>query len=505
MGIPVYFKTLITDYQDIILEKNKLNDIHSLFLDLNCLIHPCCQKCIKDDMIDETIMIESIIDSIRLLIEYTGVTDLLFIAIDGVAPKGKMRQQRGRRYKSAYENKKWDTNAISPGTFFMNHLNHHLKEFQKGLKSLKCIVSDSNERGEGEHKILDYIRNHPNEKRNVIYGLDADLIMLSLVSQRKNIYLLRERTEYNIEDTGNEYIYLRIDELRKCLLETINSKGKEEQIIDDYIFLCFLLGNDFVLHIPSLNLRYGAHDKLIKVYQKLQERYSGYYQLIDRKLKHIIHLPFLKEFILELSFIEKDLLYHQKNIRKKQYNKIYGKYNELYKDFQKYCKSQIQIRKSNSENKTENITMEDIYNYQQYSTYSEENISMMIVNLPLLENKDIQNYYHHKANDINDYIQSLLWCAHYYFRGCIHWRWSTKSLRAPYLRDLMNELDNYTHLEIEENSNEYTIKEQLEYIFPSRSHQLHDMNCGSKEYILIPDLYHKRYLWECEIEFIDIN
>ena len=57
-----------------------------------------------------------------------------------------MRQQRGRRYKSAYENKKWDTNAISPGTFFMNLLNHHLKEFKKGLKALKCIVSDSNER-----------------------------------------------------------------------------------------------------------------------------------------------------------------------------------------------------------------------------------------------------------------------------------------------------------------------------------------------------------------------
>jgi len=41
MGIPVYFKTLITDYQDTIIHKGKLNDIQSVFFDLNCLIHPC--------------------------------------------------------------------------------------------------------------------------------------------------------------------------------------------------------------------------------------------------------------------------------------------------------------------------------------------------------------------------------------------------------------------------------------------------------------------------------
>ena len=43
MGIPVYFKTLVSHYQDTILCKSKINNIHSLFLDLNCLIHPCCQ------------------------------------------------------------------------------------------------------------------------------------------------------------------------------------------------------------------------------------------------------------------------------------------------------------------------------------------------------------------------------------------------------------------------------------------------------------------------------
>ena len=43
MGIPVYFKTLIKDYENTILKKDKLTLCNSLFLDLNCAIHPCCQ------------------------------------------------------------------------------------------------------------------------------------------------------------------------------------------------------------------------------------------------------------------------------------------------------------------------------------------------------------------------------------------------------------------------------------------------------------------------------
>ena len=49
MGIPVYFKTLVSEYQDTILHKNKINDINFLFLDLNCLIHPCCRGLTDED------------------------------------------------------------------------------------------------------------------------------------------------------------------------------------------------------------------------------------------------------------------------------------------------------------------------------------------------------------------------------------------------------------------------------------------------------------------------
>ena len=73
MGIPVYFKTLVQEYENTILNKEKLSQCNSLFLDLNCAIHPCCQG-----ETDESIMIQKIIDKINELVDYTNVTDLLY-------------------------------------------------------------------------------------------------------------------------------------------------------------------------------------------------------------------------------------------------------------------------------------------------------------------------------------------------------------------------------------------------------------------------------------------
>ena len=148
MGIPVYFKTLINEYQDDILITKKIDHVEALFLDLNCLIHPCCRG-----ETDESVMIQKVLDGITKLIEYSGVQRLVYLAVDGVAPMGKMKQQRMRRYKSILEKKgQWDTNAISPGTFFMNRLNDSLDKYE--YRDIQIITSNSSERGEGEHKIL---------------------------------------------------------------------------------------------------------------------------------------------------------------------------------------------------------------------------------------------------------------------------------------------------------------------------------------------------------------
>ena len=141
MGIPVYFKTLVSKYQDTILHKGKLDKINYLFLDLNCLIHPCCRN-----LTDELDMYKNILDSIHKIIDIVKPKDMVYIAIDGPCPKPKMIQQRLRRFKSAKEKKVWDTNKITPGTLFMEHLENYL------LKNIKILLSTK----KGRHEITTY-------------------------------------------------------------------------------------------------------------------------------------------------------------------------------------------------------------------------------------------------------------------------------------------------------------------------------------------------------------
>ena len=501
MGIPVYFKTLISDYGDTILHKDIYDDINHLFFDLNCLIHPCARG-----LNDESEIIDKILFEIDKLIQYTGVKYTIYIAIDGVAPKMKMKQQRMRRHKSALERKyntesSWNTNAISPGTKFMKTLNIRLiKHFGKHKN---IILDDSDNRGEGEHKILHYILNNDLEGKICIYGLDADLIQLSLVSQKNNIVLLRETTDYNIENTDSEYIYLKIDSLKKHLLESFHLRRivKESIIIDDYIFMCFLLGNDFMNHISSLNLRYGGHDVIVDTYSKLQDRYGGYFRLIDRRLPNIIHMTFFKEFISELSSLESDMITKTIMIRKRQRWKISNQYYNDYQCFKKFI-----LEHDENENSIDSgcLSLEDIYRFQCNTTSDKDSVKKMIENLPILESeKEFKRYklLEYDSEECKDYLDTLVHTTHYYFNKCINWRYSSSKSKGPLLTHLSKFIQNYK-IDIERNNKEYSNKEQLSYIFPRDSHHLHEYDIIGKEYKMIVDLKFNRYMWECHLEFI---
>lgn len=49
-----------------------------------------------------------------------------------------------------------------------------------------------------------------------------------------------------------------------------------ELAIDDWIFMIFFVGNDFLPHIPSLEIREGAIDMLLKIWKQDLARMGGY-------------------------------------------------------------------------------------------------------------------------------------------------------------------------------------------------------------------------------------
>jgi 5'-3' exoribonuclease 2 len=266
-------------------------------------------------------------------------------------------------------------------------------------------------------------------------------------------------------------------------------KVDKERIIDDYIFICFLLGNDFINHSLSLNIRYNGYEILLSVYKYLQDKYQGYYNIVDRRIPNIISLYFLKEFIHELSKREKSSIQNIISIRNKQYRKIYGEYSH-----------EFNILMRNRKNNNQYFTLDELYKYQ-FKNNNDDRIKDMITNLPLLLKTD--NYMkEYNSLCCEDYLDSLVWTCHYYFKKCINWRWETKYNEGVNFVNFNKYLDSINYITIKENNKEFTNKEQLEYILSSDNNKLHEYNFKKREYKLLINMNNNRYLWECKLDFI---
>ena len=288
MGIPYYFYSLTQKYNNII-SNNKPTGLDLYCIDFNGIIHNVAQDIIKNysnpandsgnsnDIIENEI-IEGVWVRIKYYINNYKATKYIICA-DGVAPLAKMFQQRKRRYLNIYKNIldnvniTWDTNAITPGTMFMEKLNTYIRRnINDDRNKNKIIYSGSDECGEGEHKIFKMIKDTPVDDKIIIHGLDADLIILSLMSRKENIYLMREMKDPHTNNIV--YNYLNIKELRKailCELKTnwdINFEYNDDDLIETYCTACSILGNDFIPHLLTIELKNNGIDTLLSATKK---------------------------------------------------------------------------------------------------------------------------------------------------------------------------------------------------------------------------------------------
>lgn len=301
MGIPSYYKRLIDRYPKLVQKRVDGMQSDVLLMDFNCLIY----QCVRGDTIPqyseetrltwEAAVLEAVKSYTVKVWNTAGRPSKVFIGVDGVVPMAKIRQQRLRRFKSRWlaamelevsvrkpGEEVWDTNAITPGTEFMEKLARALKSLAAARPG--WVVSAADEPGEGEQKLMAWVRGHAKElidKKVVVYGLDADLIVLSLIGVAREVpgvagwKLLRELTEFQGgKAEGGVFGTLDVVELLSILRPPGMSAA---EYMLEYTCGMSFLGNDFLPHSLSVKMRDGGHDIMC---QALSNLHSAGYRLV---------------------------------------------------------------------------------------------------------------------------------------------------------------------------------------------------------------------------------
>lgn len=322
MGIPKFFRYISERWpltsQEV--EAPEMIEFDNLYLDMNSILHNCTH--FNDGTIShltEEQMFGAIFAYIDHLFNTIKPQKVFYMAIDGVAPRAKMNQQRARRFRTAVENEEilkkavangdpipkepaFDSNAITPGTVFMARVTENLKYYinqkvstDSNWQKVKVILSGHEVPGEGEHKIMEYIRvqraqpGYDINTRHCVYGLDADLIMLGLCSHEPHFAILREEVtfgrhqEHSQDLTKQKFFLLHISLVREYLelefrdlADTINFDYDFDRVLDDFILIMYVIGNDFLPNLPDLHLNKGAFPLLLETFKESMRRTDGY-------------------------------------------------------------------------------------------------------------------------------------------------------------------------------------------------------------------------------------
>lgn len=476
MGVPGFFAWLLRYYKNnkIITQTLEKRKVDILYLDANCLFHPQCFKILdenphwKSSEKLENKMMKRIIKYIDFLIESVNPAEL-YIAVDGVAPMAKMNQQRKRRFRSRDDmilnnsikerygkpiTNPWSNTVITPGTSFMEKLNKILVDYI-ATKNIPITYSSYHTPGEGEHKILADIRKNNSKRTCVIYGLDADLIFLALSCNKENIFLMREVVHFGKSkkhnnksnnnnnnnksnnaitvDVSEDLNYVSIDLLRhylnKMFYEKIKKKSRNKVRLNtsidftpDFIMLMYLLGNDFLPHIPSIDIKVRGIDYLIDCY------ISTYIHLKTNLLKNASnqHAPHINNMFFGM------LLKRIANGEEYYFREILPRHKQKSATYQK-CRSS------------------DPYEIEVYNLKFMKNMN---IEDPIQLSNDYtkdrsykpryyEHYYgaiEHQSDYINqlcdEYLRGVKWTTEYYFNKCASWRWQYQYSHGPFISDI---------------------------------------------------------------------
>jgi 5'-3' exoribonuclease 1 len=389
-------------------------------------------------------LFQKVCEKIEHLRKYIQPRKTLVLCVDGVAGLGKMNQQRQRRFRAALKPisawpsttpvieveldgppnfDQFHSNYFTPGTWVMDDMTKYVDWYIRLMQSshpawqnLNVIFSNEKVPGEGEHKIMEYLRQNasPNDKL-CIYGLDADLVMLAMMLPFDNVYIGREADQHTFD-------FVNVQIFKKEVVKCMDWREQREDhtfsslyAVHDFVVLCFLVGNDFLPTLPSLAIIEGGLETMMKKYKRIGKDHghlTGMY-----KGKSRLKMKTMSLFLLEMARVEQQMLYHK-----------YSSSTNFTPDllFKEYLKG----RDTTKEFK---IDDEDWKVFRQHY-FKEHFPSTVTIN-----------------SVIKQYIEGIHWVLNYYHQGIPDWTWFFPYLYAPFFTDFIESesLSNYKHVQFE--------------------------------------------------------
>lgn len=509
MGVPKLFKIILDKFPE---SHAKVTDqqIDYLFIDFNSIIYESYEKVKAEaglanqnlnhqsrSTIEDKIIKKVVKKTHEMINDYVKPYKMVYLALDGPAPRGKMIQQRDRRYKRLYENfiqeriqekhrieeltkEPWSTTWITPGTEFMKKVSlalHHAILHGVFPQDIEYILSDANVPGEGEHKFLKFLDEL--EPSNIcIYSNDGDVIMLINRFPQHNSYILTKPKETSrvVQKHYSEekYMYLVVKGLHLGFQNQFGKLDfKEIDLVSlsrDYIFFSMLGGNDFVQHIYFLRMKDEHTFKVLKgVYQAIQPKY-GY--LVDKDLN--INQPFLLEYLIMLAQQE------GKWLREKQEKMLDSRAKLSQTEKKKYAKMQPW-------EKEWEIFQHTYYYKENHPLYEKYKDEFSKIDYTLKPNFKWKQQYYREFFDIDytdkreinricyQYLKSWYFCLHYYLDELPSWRWYYPHHASPLPSDLVRTLQRIKDINTSfkfEKGRAFKPFEQLMLVLPHKNQML---------------------------------
>ncbi|TKC45144.1 hypothetical protein EI555_008658 [Monodon monoceros] len=626
MGVPAFFRWLSRKYPSIIVNcveekpkecsgvkipvdasKPNPNDVEfdNLYLDMNGIIHPCTHPEDKPAPKNEDEMMVAIFEYIDRLFNIVRPRRLLYMAIDGVAPRAKMNQQRSRRFRASKEGmeaavekqrvkeeilakggflppeeikERFDSNCITPGTEFMDNLAKCLRYYiadrlnndpgwknltvsfifslfylmlvllvKGNIKSWITLEDKEPSLTTTQTLIIAYVEQMlislcsallhmsptlPLSEKNsnqtnpnpVVFVISSDMrsktVKVCREKRRERVqsrcvessspFLQHDELADSLPCAEGEFIFLRLSVLREYLERELTMASLPftfdvERSIDDWVFMCFFVGNDFLPHLPSLEIREGAIDRLVNIYKNVVHKTGGYltesgYVNLQRVQMIMLAVGEVEDSIFKKRKDDEDSFRRRQKEKRKRMKRdqpsfspggiltphALGSRNSpgsqvAHNPRQAAYEMRMQNNSSPSVSPNASFTSDGSPSPRGGSKRKAEDSDSEPEpedNVRLWEAGWKQRYYKNKfdvdAADekfrrkvVQSYVEGLCWVLRYYYQGCASWKWYYPFHYAPFASDFEGIADMAS--DFEKGTKPFKPLEQLMGVFPAAS------------------------------------